>query len=135
MEKEESSMKESWERIHVWEEIGTGDWQVERHDIYRDVHPIAVCCGEKRVKPDVKALNLQVILHFHLYLWSWAVGGDQKNEIVNMGGQNKISLQGGRDQPGREGAKLRRPGEAERRAALPLHQEEPAEVVGPSGHM
>lgn len=37
------------------------------------------CHGAKGV-PEGEALDLLVDLHFNLYLWSWALGSDQKDE-------------------------------------------------------
>lgn len=59
-----------------------------------DADGAPVLRGEERVECKSEALDLPVDLHPYLHLWSGAVGSDQKNEIADTSGGNKVSLKG-----------------------------------------
>ena len=83
------------------------------------------CCCEQEGEPKSNAFNLLIHLCSNPHLWSWDLGSDWKNEVVDESGWNQFPLEGGWAQPYRKGEELDNPG-ALSRAAAPPHRKESA---------
>lgn len=82
------------------------------------------CCGEEGFVPEYKALNLPVSLRSNPFLWSQALGSDQKQLSERLELVSSVRWLG---------IEFRHPEGAQCRAAVPSCWKEPVEMVWLSG--
>lgn len=50
-------------------------------------------CGEEGAKQESKALYIAVSLNYNPHIWPWALDSYQKNEIMDLNGQNEFPFE------------------------------------------
>lgn len=78
--------------VYEWEEDGAGAGQADQCDISSNAGIVLHRCGEEGAGLQCKAYNSPVDFCSDPQLWSWALGTDCENEIVNTSSQKEYSL-------------------------------------------
>lgn len=99
-----------------------GDWQTDWCRLGSDADIVLACFGEECANRDGEAVNLPMKLHSYPHLWPWALSSDRMNEIVDFSSGSKFPREGIWARPYRSSA-------IQSRAATPLHEKDPVEMV------